>query len=159
MNLEKAIKIVESIKNSTWFLCSSRTRRKILSEEEQQAIDTVLNELNRLKEETDNLRKELVDISSKSFQEGYQDGFEQAKFHCEMDKLPYERTIKIKDEYLQLMDFFLIDYDGCNTVESLKELIDETREYIHKALKNDDKSVVYRRGDDKGLNILGEEVE
>ena len=69
------------------------------------------------------------------------------------------RTLEIKDEYFKLIDFLLVDYDGCKSVESLKELIDETREYIHKALKNDDKSVVYRRGDDKGLNILGEEVE
>lgn len=69
------------------------------------------------------------------------------------------RLIKIKDEYLKLLNDMLYDYDGCKTVKSLKELIDETRDYIHKALKNDDKSIIYRRGDDKGLNILGEEVE
>ena len=69
------------------------------------------------------------------------------------------RTLEMKNEYLKLIDFLLVDYDGCKSVETLKELIDETREYIHKALKNDGKSVVYRRADDKGLNILHKEVE
>jgi hypothetical protein len=88
-----------------------------------------------------------------------------ANEHHKIDKEDYEaintvlRTLEIKDEYFKLIDFLLVDYDGCKSVETLKELIDETRDYIHKALKNDDKSVIYRRGDDKGLNILGEEVE
>ena len=94
----------------------------------------------------------------KQYNKGYQDGFKQAKFDCEMDKLPYERIIKIKDEYLKLLNDMLIDYDGWHTAESLKELIDETREYIHKALKNDDKSVI-RVNSKKKFNILGEEVE
>lgn len=68
------------------------------------------------------------------------------------------RVVKIKDEYLKLLNDMLYDYDGCNTVESLKELIDETREYIHKALKNDDKSVITVNSKKK-FNILGEEVE
>lgn len=68
------------------------------------------------------------------------------------------RTIKIKDEYLKLLNDMLIDYDGWHTAESLKELIDETRDYIHKALKNDDKSVITVNSKKK-FNILGEEVE
>lgn len=68
------------------------------------------------------------------------------------------RTIKIKDEYLILLNDMLIDYDGWKTVKALKELIDETREYIHKALKNDDKSVITVNSKKK-FNILGEEVE
>lgn len=68
------------------------------------------------------------------------------------------RTIEIKDEYFELIDFLLIDYDGCNTVDGLKELIDETREYIHKALKNDDKSAITVNSKKK-FNILGEELE
>ena len=83
------------------------------------------------------------------------------KIACEMsleiDKL--KRIIKIKDEYFKLIDFLLIDYDGCNTVDGLKELIDETREYIHKALKNDDKSAIYSAGNGKSSNILGEVIE
>ena len=83
------------------------------------------------------------------------------KIACEMsleiDKL--KRIVEIKDEYFKLIDFLLVDYDGCKTVKSLKELIDETREYIHKALKNDDKSAIYSAGNGKSSNILGEEVE
>lgn len=68
------------------------------------------------------------------------------------------RVVKIKDEYLKLLNDMLIDYDGWHTAESLKELIDETRDYIHKALKNDDKSVITVNSNKK-FNILGEEVE
>ena len=68
------------------------------------------------------------------------------------------RTVRIKNEYLKLIDFLLVDYDGCKSVETLKELIDETREYIHKALNNDDKSVITVNSKKK-FNILGEEVE
>lgn len=69
------------------------------------------------------------------------------------------RVVKIKDEYLKLLNDILIDYDGWHTAESLKELIDETRDYIHKALKNDDKSAIYSAGNGKSSNILGEVVE
>lgn len=74
------------------------------------------------------------------------------------DLVTVTREIKIKDEYLLLIDMMLYDYDGCNTVKSLKELIDETRDYIHKALKNDDKSVITVNSKKK-FNILHEEVE
>ena len=64
----------------------------------QQAIDTVLKELHTLQmnyklleekfdgsaeEKVDKLTEELETIYNK----GYQDGFKQAKFDCEMDKL------------------------------------------------------------------------
>jgi hypothetical protein len=68
------------------------------------------------------------------------------------------RTLEIKDEYFKLIDFLLIDYDGCESVETLKELIDEARDYIHKALKNDDKSVITVNSKKK-FNILGEVIE
>jgi len=69
------------------------------------------------------------------------------------------RAIKIKDEYLKFINDLLIDYDGCVTTETLKELIDEEREYIHKALNNDDKSVIAVNGKGKKFNILHEEVK
>ena len=69
------------------------------------------------------------------------------------------RKIKIKDEYLRLIDMFLVDYDGCKTVETLKELIDETREYIRKALDNDDTSVITENSLKKKFNILHEEIK
>ena len=79
--------------------------------------------------------------------------------NCIIDDLvTVTREIKMKDEYLLLIDMMLYDYDGCKTVKSLKELIDEVREYIHKALKNDDKSVITVNSKKK-FNILGEEEE
>ena len=147
MNLEKAIKILKSLKSLRWFEYAGDRGKKILSDEEDNAIDTVLSALDE------------------RYTKGYQDGFKQAKFDCEMDKkvvlselVTVTRDIKIKDEYLLLIDMMLYDYDGCKTVKTLKELIDEVREYIHKALKNDDKSVITVNSKKK-FNILGEEVE
>lgn len=37
------------------------------------------------------------------------------------------------EEYLELLCDIAVDYDGCNTVESLKNLVDELKGYAHKA--------------------------
>lgn len=42
---------------------------------------------------------------------------------------------KTTAEWLELIYDISIDYDGCNTIESLKELIDEMREYTINARK------------------------
>ncbi len=76
-----------------------------------------------------------------------------------------ERENKIKEGYLELIHGISFDYDGCNTIKSLKELIDELDALAVKALKNDDKSVMYwtavdlKNGIEKGKNVLFEEVE
>lgn len=71
-----------------------------------------------------------------------------------------ERKLKIKNEYLGLICDFGYDYDGCNTVESLKELIDELVDLAKKGLKNDDKSIMYMSADLKtNYNILRERIE
>lgn len=70
-----------------------------------------------------------------------------------------ERQLKIKNEYLQLAHDIAFDYDGCNTVKSLKSLIDEIVELINKAYKNDDNSIIYIGGNSKKFNILHKEVE
>lgn len=70
-----------------------------------------------------------------------------------------ERQIKIKDEWCQLIIDLGSDYDGCNTVESLKGLIDELVDYAHKAIVCDDVSVVYVGADDKKSNILLEDIK
>jgi len=44
---------------------------------------------------------------------------------------------KYKSALCMISDITL-DYDGCNTIESLKELIDEVRDMTHFALKNND---------------------
>lgn len=70
-----------------------------------------------------------------------------------------ERQIKIKDEWCQLIIDLGFDYDGLNTVESLKDLIDELVDYAHKAIICDDVSVVYVGADDKKSNILLEDIK
>lgn len=70
-----------------------------------------------------------------------------------------ERQIKIKDKWCQLIIDTGFDYDGFNTVESLKGLIDELVDYAHKAIICDDLSAVYVRADDKKSNILLEDIE
>ena len=70
-----------------------------------------------------------------------------------------ERQIKIKDEWCQLIIDLGFDYDGCNTVESLKGLIDELADYAHKAIICDDVSVAYVGADDKKSNILLENIK
>lgn len=65
-----------------------------------------------------------------------------------------KRQIEIKNNYLELIYDIGYDYDGCNSVKSLKELIDELIDLAAKGIKNDDKSEMYMGG----KNILFEQV-
>lgn len=69
-----------------------------------------------------------------------------------------ERKLAIKDRYLQLMWEFALDYDGFNTVKSLKGLIDEMVIMMQDAMDCNDTKVVYERMNGKKLNILCEEL-
>lgn len=69
-----------------------------------------------------------------------------------------ERKIEIKDAYLDLLDDVACDYDGCNTVESLKKLIDELVTYADKAYKCEANVREFIGGDGKEYNILHEEL-
>ena len=142
-----------------WLGGISEAGKKIdytLNEDDIEAIDKVL---------------ENLEIATSKNELAFEEGYKKGKQKGELEGLRHgfgmgaqqlnevnERTIKIKDEYLKLIDDMLIDYDGWKTVKALKELIDETRKYIHKAIKNDDKSVI-RVNSKKKFNILGEEVE
>lgn len=73
-----------------------------------------------------------------------------------------QRELNIKNEYLQLIHDIGFDYDGCNTVDSLKKLIDELIGLVNKAYKCDDKTAMYIGGGKevtKKFNILHEEIE
>lgn len=70
-----------------------------------------------------------------------------------------ERQIEIKDKWCQLIIDLGFDYDGLNTVESLKGLIDELVDYAHKAIICDDVSVIYVGANDKKSNILLENIK
>ena len=70
-----------------------------------------------------------------------------------------ERQIKIKDAYCNMIYMLGVDYDGCNTVGSLKSLIDELVNCAERAYRSDDKYVVGESLSGKCYNILYEEVE
>lgn len=57
----------------------------------------------------------------------------------EDDKVTIATTEQKYKSALYMISDITLDYDGCNTVESLKKLIDEVRDMAHFALKNNDK--------------------
>lgn len=69
-----------------------------------------------------------------------------------------ERQIAIKNEYLGFILAIAYDYDGFNTVEGLKGLIDELRKYASYALDNNDKVPFYRNTNGNDFNILHEKI-
>lgn len=69
-----------------------------------------------------------------------------------------ERQIEIKDRYCDLIWCLGVDYDGYETPEGLKSLIDELVALAKRAVKNDDKYAIYESCGDKYYNILNEEV-
>lgn len=69
-----------------------------------------------------------------------------------------ERQIEIKNEYLVFILDLVYDYDGFNTIEGLKGLIDELRIYASYALDSNDKIPVYRDGNGNDFNILHEKI-
>lgn len=70
-----------------------------------------------------------------------------------------ERQVKIKDKYCQLIIDLGFDYDGFNTVDSLKSLIDELVSYAQRAIECDDKGTIYVNGEGEHNNILGETID
>lgn len=69
-----------------------------------------------------------------------------------------QREIEIKNAYLNLIYGLIFDYDGFNTAEGLKGLINELRKYASYALDNNDKIPIYRDGNENDFNILHEKI-
>lgn len=69
-----------------------------------------------------------------------------------------ERKIEIKDRYCDIIWCLGVDYDGYETPEGLKSLIDELVALAKRAVKNDDKYAMYEGCENKFYNILDEEV-
>lgn len=68
-----------------------------------------------------------------------------------------KRHIDIKNAYLKSIIAFGFDYDGYNSPEKLKGLIDELVSLAEQGLANDDKSVQYVY-EDEHYNILMEPI-
>lgn len=96
--------------------------------------------------------------SEKYLYDAYKDaGKKMFEYAEKCEKL--ERQIRIKDGYCDLIWSLGVDYDGCNTIGSLKSLIDELVDYAKKACRNDDKYAIGENLAGKYYNILYEEVE
>lgn len=70
-----------------------------------------------------------------------------------------ERKIKIKNKYLQLIADIGYDYDGFDTRDSLKDLIDQLVDLAVQGIKNDDTACIYIGANDKQYNILQEKID
>ena len=75
-----------------------------------------------------------------------------------MRKKELERENKILKGYLELISDLAYDYDGCNTTDGLKELIDELRHFADLALELDTDFEIYMNSN-KHFNILVEELK
>lgn len=69
-----------------------------------------------------------------------------------------KRQIEIMEKYLELIVDLGFDFDGCNTVESLKALIEELVHLASLARACNTTEEIYFNGDKK-YNILHEEIE
>lgn len=145
--MEEDIKILEKLVNLTFDQELLYTLKEvneddevpILSMHEKEAIENLIKDHKNQKEKND----ALFELCNERFKEIAE----------------LERQLKIKNQYLGLIHNIGFDYDGFDTVESLKSLIDELVDYAVKAIKNDDKYVVYQGGNGKHFNILQEEIE
>ena len=112
-------------------------------------------------EEDMEVLKEFLELrelhSSNSMSKSYLTIYQEAVRNLIAGYKELERQIKIKNAYLTLINDIAYDYDGCNTVKSLKELIDEIVKMISQAYKNDDWTVMYTDlSQTKNRNILQE---
>lgn len=124
MNIDDAIDIVNELKKITQ---SFKVNCNLQDYEVPDALETLINEYNNLKQ------------------------IEEAH-RIENGKLRKEN--KIKDEYLDLIQFMAVDYDGERETKGLMELIDQLADYAVKGLNCDTKSEIYW-----GKNILRENIE
>ena len=68
-----------------------------------------------------------------------------------------KKEIDIKNKYAELIVDLAVGYDGLNTVESLKGLIDELSSIAKLIINSSDKEVIYINGNNK-YNILYEKI-
>lgn len=78
--------------------------------------------------------------------------------HCANEKI-LQRQIEIMERYFELISDIGYDYDGCNSVESLKALVDELTHLASLGRACNDKEAIYTDGNNKKLNILLEETK
>lgn len=166
--MEENIEILEDLANILDKTCesgkceSSTSIRNLIKDYKKlkEDFEIVAHECSRLEKE--DIRK---DLEINALQKEHEHDVkmidevkgEAVKLYKEIDKL--KRQIEIKDKYLELMWFLGADYDGWDTADGLKSLIDNLMNLVKKAGNNDDKYAAYEGGNGKYFNILYEEVE
>lgn len=81
-----------------------------------------------------------------------------------MEDKEMERQIEIMERYFELICDLGYDYDGCNTIEGLKSLIDELVHYASLGRACNDTEVIYitlkdEEGNEENFNILHEKID
>lgn len=76
-----------------------------------------------------------------------------------MNNTELKKQIEIMEKYLELIIDLGFDFDGCNTVESLKGLVEELVHLASLARACNLTETMYCDGDGKKYNILHEEIE
>ena len=92
MNIEEAIEVLKSLKSSRWFEYAGDRGKKILSDEEDNAIDTVLRSYNAILTNYNALEEDM----DKQYNKGYQDGFHSAKYDKYMNEIRGEGESAVK---------------------------------------------------------------
>lgn len=150
------------------------TQDSYLKDELDEAIETVLNLIQTQQEEIEEYERTLDIFDNREYRKRYLEE-ERAKrpkllypdadeiykryFEQKAEIEKKDRQLEIKDKYLELIYFLGVDYDGWNTVESLKSLIDDLIDYAKKAGNNDDKAPIYSGFNGEDFNILYERLE
>jgi len=67
-----------------------------------------------------------------------------------------KRQVEIMERYFELISDIGYDYDGCNSVESLKALVDELTHLASLGRACNDKEAIFVDGKGMKANILGE---
>lgn len=70
-----------------------------------------------------------------------------------------KKRMEIMEKYFELIIDLGADYDGCNTVESLKDLIDELVRLASLGRACNITEPIYANGNDEKLNILFEKID
>lgn len=79
-----------------------------------------------------------------------------------MENRNLQREIDIKNSYLQMIKDVAFDYDGCEDIDGLKNLVDELSYYASLALNSNDTEPIYTscsNGVKINGNILMEDLE
>lgn len=81
-----------------------------------------------------------------------------------MENKEMERQIRIMEKYFELICDLGYDYDGCNTVEGLKSLIDELVRLASLGRVANDTEAIYstledEEGNEEVFNILHEKTD